>query len=148
MRLLRAFLLRLANTSVTLFGAAVIVFVVIRVVPGNPIAMMLPPGATEADIARLEALYGLDKSIFEQFVIWLGGVVQGDFGTSISLRQPVAAAACGGVCGRRKQHSPASTLTPAATLPTLAESSNPHQLTLSPTTTQPMVLSPPTWSTP
>ena len=42
---------------------AVIVFVVIRVVPGNPIAMMLPPGATEADIARLRALYGLDKSI-------------------------------------------------------------------------------------
>ncbi len=42
---------------------AVIVFVVIRVVPGNPIAMMLPPGATEEDIARLTALYGLDKSI-------------------------------------------------------------------------------------
>jgi peptide/nickel transport system permease protein len=68
---------------------AVIVFVVIRVVPGNPIAMMLPPGATEADIARLTALYGLDKSIPEQFVIWAAGVLQGDFGTSISLRQPV-----------------------------------------------------------
>ncbi len=75
--------------AITLFGVAVIVFVVIRVVPGNPVAMMLPPGATEADIARLNALYGLDKSIPEQFVIWLGGVVQGDFGTSISTRQPV-----------------------------------------------------------
>jgi peptide/nickel transport system permease protein len=74
---------------VTLIGVAVIVFVVIRVVPGNPIAMMLPPGATEADIARLTALYGLDKSIPEQFVIWAAGVLQGDFGTSISLRQPV-----------------------------------------------------------
>ncbi|MCC6006885.1 MAG: ABC transporter permease [Rhodobacteraceae bacterium] len=81
--------MRLATTLVTLLGVAVIVFVVIRVVPGNPIAMMLPPGATAADIDRLRALYGLDKSIAEQFFIWLGGVVRGDFGTSISTRQPV-----------------------------------------------------------
>jgi ABC-type dipeptide/oligopeptide/nickel transport system permease component len=58
-------------------------------VPGNPIAMMLPPGATEEDIARLTALYGLDRSIPEQFAIWLSGVVQGDFGTSITARVPV-----------------------------------------------------------
>jgi len=90
MLILKQILLRLLTTSITLFGAAVIVFVVIRVVPGNPIAMMLPPGATEDDIQRLKALYGFDKSIFEQFVIWLQGVAQGDFGTSISTRQPVA----------------------------------------------------------
>ena len=90
MTLLRTILFRLISTAITLFGVAVIVFVVIRVVPGNPIAMMLPPGATEADIARLETLYGFDKSIFQQFVIWLGGVIQGDFGTSISARQPVS----------------------------------------------------------
>ena len=95
MRLLQNFLMRLATTAVTLFGVAVIVFVVIRVVPGNPIAMMLPPGATEADVARLSALYGLDKSIFQQFVIWAGGVVQGDFGTSITTRQPVLALVLG-----------------------------------------------------
>ena len=74
---------------ITLFGVAVIVFFVIRVVPGNPIAMMLPPGAGEEDIARLKALYGFDKSLPEQFVIWVAGVLQGDFGTSISTRQPV-----------------------------------------------------------
>ena len=89
MQQIRVILLRLATTLVTLIGVAVIVFVVIRVVPGNPIAMMLPPGATEADVARLQALYGLDKSIPQQFFIWLGGVLQGDFGTSISTRQPV-----------------------------------------------------------
>jgi peptide/nickel transport system permease protein len=89
MQLLRTILMRLSTTAVTLIGVAAIVFVVIRVVPGNPIAMMLPPGATEADIARLTALYGLDKSIPEQFVIWAAGVLQGDFGASISLRQPV-----------------------------------------------------------
>ena len=93
--MLRNILNRLLSTAVTLFGAAVIVFVVIRVVPGNPIAMMLPPGATEDDIARLQALYGLDKSIFYQFLIWGQGVLQGDFGTSISLRQPVASLVLG-----------------------------------------------------
>jgi peptide/nickel transport system permease protein len=89
MQLFRAVILRLLTTAVTLLGVAVIVFVVIRVVPGNPIAMMLPPGATEGDVARLTALYGLDKSIFRQFLIWAGGVLQGDFGTSITTRQPV-----------------------------------------------------------
>lgn len=89
MQLLRTILLRLLSTAITLLGVAVIVFVVIRVVPGNPIAMMLPPGATAEDVARLTALYGLDKSIPQQFLIWGAGVVQGDFGTSITTRQPV-----------------------------------------------------------
>ena len=91
MQLLRSVLIRLGTTAITLIGVAVIVFFVIRVVPGNPIAMMLPPGATEADVARLTALYGLDKSIPQQFLIWVSGVLQGDFGTSITTKQPVLA---------------------------------------------------------
>ena len=87
--LLQRLLIRLMTMAVTLFGVAVIVFVLIRVAPGDPIAMMLPPGATDADIERLKALYGLDKSLVEQFFIWLSGVAHGDFGTSISLRQDV-----------------------------------------------------------
>lgn len=89
MALLKRILLRLLTTAITLIGVAVIVFFVIRVVPGNPIAMMLPPGAGEEDILRLKALYGLDKSIPEQFFIWLSGVLHGDFGTSITTNQPV-----------------------------------------------------------
>ncbi len=87
--LIRTILVRLLTTAVTLFGVAVVVFTLVRVAPGNPIAMMLPPGATDEDIANLTALYGFDKSLPHQFVIWLGGVLQGDFGTSITLRQPV-----------------------------------------------------------
>ncbi|TIU33579.1 MAG: ABC transporter permease, partial [Mesorhizobium sp.] len=56
--LLQRFMIRLLTMLITLFGVAVVVFVVIRVAPGDPIAMMLPPGATDADIARLRALYG------------------------------------------------------------------------------------------
>ena len=80
---------RLLLAIPTLFGVAVIVFVLLRVVPGDPIAMMIGPDSTQEDIERLRALYGLDKSIFEQFVIYLGEVVQGNFGTSISLKQDV-----------------------------------------------------------
>lgn len=85
----RNLLIRLGSTVVTVFGVALIVFILVRVVPGNPIAMMLPPGASDADIALLTAHYGLDKPIMTQFWIWLGRAFQGDFGTSISLRQDV-----------------------------------------------------------
>jgi ABC-type dipeptide/oligopeptide/nickel transport system permease component len=73
----------------TLFGVAIVVFVLLRVVPGDPIAMMIPPGAREADIGRLRALYGLDQPILVQFGHWLGDLAGGKFGSSISLRQPV-----------------------------------------------------------
>jgi ABC-type dipeptide/oligopeptide/nickel transport system permease component len=85
----RNLLIRLGSTIVTLFGVGFIVFILVRVVPGNPIAMMLPPGASDADIALLTAHYGLDKPIMTQFWIWLGRALNGDFGTSISLRQDV-----------------------------------------------------------
>jgi peptide/nickel transport system permease protein len=85
----RALLIRLGSTLVTLFGVAFIVFILVRVVPGNPIAMMLPPGASDEDIARLTAFYGLDKPLLAQFWIWLSHALTGDFGVSISLRRDV-----------------------------------------------------------
>lgn len=87
--MLKRFIFRLISIAITLFGVAVVVFVAVRLVPGDPVAMMLGPGATEEDAQVLRALYGLDKSIFAQFWIWFGNVLQGDFGTSISLRQDV-----------------------------------------------------------
>jgi peptide/nickel transport system permease protein len=80
---------RLIMAAATLFGVALIVFVLLRVVPGDPIAMMISPGATPADIAALRAHYGLDASLPVQFGIWLRAVVAGDFGTSISLKRDV-----------------------------------------------------------
>jgi ABC-type dipeptide/oligopeptide/nickel transport system permease component len=84
-----AILRRLLLVPPTLFGVAVVVFVLLRVVPGDPVSMMIPPGASQADIDRLRALYGLDLPIFEQFVVWLKAVLGGDFGVSISRRQGV-----------------------------------------------------------
>lgn len=61
----------------TLFCVAVVVFVLVRVVPGDPIAMMLPPGATADDVGRLRAMYGLDAPIAKQFVVWMSEVLRG-----------------------------------------------------------------------
>ena len=80
---------RLVLIPPTLFGVALIVFVLLRIVPGDPIAMMIPPGATPADIDRLRAFYGLDQAIPQQFVTWLGQALSGNFGRSISLHQRV-----------------------------------------------------------
>lgn len=80
---------RALSALVTLFGVMVVVFVLVRVVPGDPVAMMIAPGASEADIAALRAHYGLDLPIWEQFRIWFGQVLQGNLGTSISMKQNV-----------------------------------------------------------
>ncbi len=79
----------------TLFGLALVVFVLLRVVPGDPIALMLPPGARSEDIARLRHVYGLDASIGVQFWNWLGQLARADLGNSISLRQGVASLVLG-----------------------------------------------------
>ena len=80
---------RLILIPPTLFGVAVIVFVLLRVVPGDPIAMMIPPGASPSDILRLRTFYGLDQPMLQQFVTWLGQALSGNFGRSISVHQGV-----------------------------------------------------------
>ena len=79
------FIKRLLLLVPTLFGVLVVVFVLLRVAPGDPIAMMVGPGATPDDIAQLRRLYGLDGSILGQFGIYIGDALQGHFGESISL---------------------------------------------------------------
>jgi len=80
---------RLFYMVTTLFGVSIIAFVILRVIPGNPIVMMLPPQATQQDILELKAQYGLDKPIPVQYGIWLMNVAQGDFGVSIHMKQDV-----------------------------------------------------------
>jgi ABC-type dipeptide/oligopeptide/nickel transport system permease component len=87
--LLAVIIRRAAIALLTLAGVAVIVFVLLRVVPGDPVAMMIGPGATVADIAALKARYGFDAPILTQFWIWAHGIVTGDFGSSITLHLPV-----------------------------------------------------------
>src|SRR6202051_3203270 len=80
---------RLVLIPPTLFGVCIIVFVLLRVVPGDPIAMMIPPGASPVDIDRLRAFYRLDQPILQQFITWFGQALSGNFARSISVHQSV-----------------------------------------------------------
>jgi len=78
----------------TLVGVAILVFLLLRLMPGDPVATMLmgdgganvPPHVLEAERARL----GLDQPIYIQFLKWFGGVLQGDFGYSMWTGKSVA----------------------------------------------------------
>jgi dipeptide transport system permease protein len=80
---------RLALALPTLVGVIVVVFVILRLVPGDPIAMMVSSEASAEEVASLRAAYGLDKPIYIQFAIYLGDLVRGAFGTSITFKQDV-----------------------------------------------------------
>jgi len=82
---------RLATMTMQLLAVSIIVFVVLRAIPADPLAMMLPPNATIEDAERMRHAFGLDRSISEQYFIWLGHALRGDLGTSIQSRLPVIA---------------------------------------------------------
>lgn len=75
---------RILMTIPTLLGVTVICFALVQIAPGDPIQNLLPPDASAADAARMAAFYGLDRPLPVQYVIWLGNVLQGNFGFSIS----------------------------------------------------------------
>jgi peptide/nickel transport system permease protein len=68
---------------------AVVVFLLIHLTPGDPAAVILGPDASPADVAALRAQLGLNDPLYLQFLRWLGGVLQGDLGESLFIRQPV-----------------------------------------------------------
>ncbi len=68
---------------------SILVFVVLRLIPADPLAMAVPPNATKADIEAMRHEMGLDLPIMEQYVIWLGQILSGNFGRSIAFGQPV-----------------------------------------------------------
>ena len=82
---------RLAWAAPTLVGVLVVVFALLRLAPGDPVAMMIGPGATQEDVRTLRALYGLDRSLPEQFALYARDVLVGDLGRSISLKENVGA---------------------------------------------------------
>lgn len=80
---------RLLGMLVVMLLVVTIVFVIVRITPGDPAAVMLGPDATSADIAALRTQLGLDRPLLVQYFQYLADVVRGDFGQSIFLGQPV-----------------------------------------------------------
>lgn len=80
---------RLALLIPVLLGVSILTFALVRVLPGDPVRTVLPQTATAADIADARERFGLDRSIVEQYGIYLGQIVQGNFGTSFQTGAPV-----------------------------------------------------------
>lgn len=81
---------RLGALVLTLLGLTALVFAIARLLPGDPAKLAAGPQASPAEIAALAAEYGLDRPLHEQYLRWLGGLLRGDWGTSILNRRPVA----------------------------------------------------------
>jgi peptide/nickel transport system permease protein len=71
------------------FGVSVVCFSLVYIAPGDPLQTVMPPDATAETIEIVKHAYGFDKPIPVQYMIWLGHVVTGNFGMSISTRRPV-----------------------------------------------------------
>ena len=78
---------RLTLALPTLFGASVIIFLLIHIAPGDPIRVMLGPMDDPALRAKLIQQLGLDLPLHEQYLRWLGKAVRGDFGISVTIQR-------------------------------------------------------------
>ena len=73
----------------TVLMITLVVFVMMRSIPGDPVVALLGDAYTEEDAVRVREGYGLDRPVIVQYLIWLGKLVQGDWGTSILSGRPV-----------------------------------------------------------
>lgn len=87
--MLRLTLDRLVAAALTLLGASVVSFVILRAVPSNPARLIAGPFATDEVIRNVEAELGLDKPIWQQYVSYIWDFAHGDWGFSYSAGQPV-----------------------------------------------------------
>src|SRR5215469_6586026 len=79
---------RLTQSALTLLGVSVLVFVIFRVLPGDPARMLLPDGAPESAVAEINRQLGLREPLVVQYGLFLTSVARGDFGQSFQYRAP------------------------------------------------------------
>jgi peptide/nickel transport system permease protein len=73
-----------------LFGVSIVIFLLLNILPGDPLAGLLPPDATAADRDELARRMGLADPLPVQYINWIANVAQGDLGWSFSRRRPIA----------------------------------------------------------
>jgi peptide/nickel transport system permease protein len=88
--MLHYLLKRLASLGLSLVVASLVIFLTLEVVPGDPAAYMLGINAQEDTLAALREELGLNGSVVERYLSWVGGLLVGDFGTSYTYRTSVA----------------------------------------------------------
>lgn len=79
---------RLAQALLVLLGVSLVVFLLLRLAPGDPARALLPEGASAEDLAAVRAQLGLDQPLPVQYARFLGGALRGDLGSSIMQDRP------------------------------------------------------------
>jgi len=87
--MLRMILKRLAGALPNVIGVIIVTFLLTRALPGDPAAYFAGPAATREAIEQVRVTLGLDKSLPQQFAVYLKELAQGDLGNSLSTGQPV-----------------------------------------------------------
>jgi peptide/nickel transport system permease protein len=82
---------RLGFGALTVLVASLVVFLALHALPTDPAQAILGKQATPEALQQLRTALGLDEPLADQYTSWLGGLLQGDFGTSLASREPVAA---------------------------------------------------------
>jgi peptide/nickel transport system permease protein len=81
---------RLAATIPVMFIVAIFVFLMLRLTPGDPAAIIAGDNANAEQVALIRSRLGLDQPILSQFLIWFGNILRGDFGESFFFKKTVA----------------------------------------------------------
>jgi peptide/nickel transport system permease protein len=87
--MLQFLLRRILAVLPVLFVVSLVVFLILRLAPGDPAAVIAGNSATNEDIAKIQVQLGLDRSIPVQYGTWMGNVFRGDLGFSYYLNKPV-----------------------------------------------------------
>jgi len=82
---------RIAGAIPVLFGLSVLIFAIVRIIPGDPVSAALGPSATQEQVEEFRRELGFDEPIPVQYVEWLSGVFQGNWGISLRTRNDVLA---------------------------------------------------------
>ena len=88
--MLRTLAQRLVQAVIVLAGVMLLIFVMLRIVPGNPVETLMGEHANQETIARVSEEMGLDQPLHIQFFRYLFSALRGDFGTSFTLGKPVS----------------------------------------------------------
>ena len=80
---------RLVGALAVIWLVLTLTFLLVRAAPGDPAALLIPPGASAQDVQRMRAELGLDRPLAVQYARWSAGLLRGDLGESFALRRPV-----------------------------------------------------------
>jgi ABC-type dipeptide/oligopeptide/nickel transport system permease component len=87
--MLIACLRQVVQAAIVLLNVSIVIFVLVRIVPGDPARLMLGMEASDDAVRAARTQFGFDRPLYIQYVQFVGGVVRGDLGQSVRFRRPV-----------------------------------------------------------